>query len=503
MSMNDSDDENGQPSAMKVNIAPVSAKSAPVTKENDEESQAALMRMKNTLLSQSGPSSGSSVNRRATRMGGRGSRQSTIGTLSSPGAGPGSGLPSISDSGFGSGQPYTSDSTAPAVDSPSDDIPIATIMDMSRQQERGLGAQPVTTQPGLASPTEILASPPLSPTSGFGKQFNAIGTGTGTGSKAGSILSTSSSQQNLAQAAANPFQATGAATSATSAGGALRASILETVNVLFRGGSIVRVLITGEISLSSKNVDFAALEAGNNGGQLRVRIDNFERFEKFAPNHAVLSSASAAAPGEYTLSTTALEAAKDGINTIFKYQLRTEGDLAAYVPVEINPQWKLDPAQKQISFLMTYHGNPGCGLTRVISDDPFGSAADEAPSSASTLLQDVYFNVPIPANLAGSSVKNMQTKPTGSYSAEKKRIIWKMDNLDANDGRTAKVLARFTSDDLTDGGVQAHEVQPVVIHWRLPGRLASGINVELLSSDGRGFDDVLRQTISGKYLASP
>lgn len=469
---------------MKVNIAPIASPAAPVHKENDEESQAALMRMKNTLLAQSAPSPAGSVNRRATRLGGRGSRQSTIGTTGS-----GSGSGGAPTTGFAN-----LSSTAPPIDSPSDDIPIGTILEMNRQQGKGVAG--VADNAPIASPTEMLASPPLSPTSGFARQFN-----TNTGSKAGSVLSTSSSQQNLAQVASNPFQTAGSSSTVQATSGGLRASILETVNVLFKAGSIVRVLITGEISLSSKNFDFASIDTGDD---LVIRIEQFEKLEKFAPNNAILTPANGDSSGEYALNTAALQSAKDGINTIFKYQLRTEGDLAHYVPVDINPQWKLDTAQKQISFLMTYHGNPSCVLNQVTSDDPFGSdePTGATPTSTSTLLQDVYFNVPIPSNLSGSSVKNLQTKPTGSYSVEKKRIIWKMDNMDANEGRTAKILARFTSDDLTQDG-PPHEIQPVVIHWRLPGRLASGLNVELFTRDGRGFDDVIRQTISGKYLASP
>jgi hypothetical protein len=62
----------------------------------------------------------------------------------------------------------------------------------------------------------------------------------------------------------------------------LRATIVETVNVLLKGGEVSRVMITGEISLSHR-------AETTDGEGVRIRIAHFEQSEKAAPNSAYLS----------------------------------------------------------------------------------------------------------------------------------------------------------------------------------------------------------------------
>ena len=460
--------------SMRVSIAPV----APLAKSTDDSAdREAMLRLKNTLLSSSSSSSsaGGPLNRRGTRAG-RGSRQSTLG-LASPGATPGLLTPSPP------GMPRIA----------SDDIPIQTLLDMHKQQAQqqpdgtgaGESARERTATAGSSirssgSPTEMLASPTLTSMAG--------------GGRAGSILSTSSSQQNLAHAASStsPFGASSAgnnSTNGSSGAPSFRAAILETVNVLLKAGEVQRVMITGEVIFSARNLP------KQYEGEATLRIPNFSQFDKHAPNGAILTARRE--PGEFTINTGALQATQGSNTTVFKYQLDTASigtgtvmDSKAYVPLEFTPQWKIE--ERQTSFLMAYSGNPGC---RFQSGEvsPFGDSEEEG--SLPLVLQDVSFSVPVSPACGG--VSSLQTKPQGSYSSEKRRILWKMDELDlaASGGKVAKVLARFATE--SEGAPM-----PVSVQWRLPGRLASGLQLEI-EGGGLRLDEVVRNTQSGKYVAQP
>ena len=422
------------PQGMRVNIQPA----ATARKEDDDASDAALLRMKNTL-SQGLTPSPSGFNRRGTRTT-RSGRQSTIGPITP--------------------------TASPPLNSPSDDVPIATILERHKQNNGASNPTPL----GLASPTPLgLASPtPL----GLASPTGMPAASRSPPARTGSVLSTSSSQQNLVNAASNPFGSSGTP--------GFRASILETVNVLFQAGQVVRVLVTGEIGLSLRDISV--------DGPLRIKIVNPQLIGRSAPNNAILSPVDDfSGEGEFIVNTSALLASDAPVTTVFKYQLKTEeSDEKAFVPVEVHPQWKIEP--HQTSFVMTYHGNPSCQFA-TSEESPFG--ADEGDSSSTPLLHDVSFTVPVV-----SGCKDMQTKPLGSYSAEKKRILWKMHDLDISSSRAAKILARFQTE---SEGMQ----QPVTIQWRLPGRLASGVSLEVLSSAGVALDEIVRATQSGKYIAQP
>lgn len=410
---------------MRVNIAPATAK----TGESDAEREAAMQRMKNTLLQSKSPNAAGSVSRRGTRAGGRGSRQSTLGL-------------------------------APIVTSPSEEVPLQTIVDAHRQEQQQAQTQeiaPLSATPSSPNGSFMVASPnaPAIPN-------------IPTPVRAGSILSTTSSQQQVAGVTSS----FGQAQNGTSG---FRAAILETVNVLFRNGQIERVLVTGSVALSlNVNVD----------GPLRIRIANFERFDKSAPNKTFLHATDT--PGEFTIDVHALQNSHTPVTTVLKYQVKTDNlNARAFVPIEVNAQWKLE--SNQTSFLMTYHGNPECQFATA-DPSPFGEATSSNESAPR--LHDVAFSVPV----IGENVANVQSKPAGTYSLEKQRILWKMDDLDMSTSRAAKILARWQV-------ASTAQPQPVSVQWRLPGRLASQTDLQVVENADVKFDEIIKSTSSGKYQA--
>lgn len=143
----------------------------------------------------------------------------------------------------------------------------------------------------------------------------------------------------------------------------------------------------------------------------------------------------------------------------------------------VDAKWRMEP--HQTSFLLTYSPNPACRVT-------------------SGKLEDLSFV----ATLGPTEVTGLTARPEGVWNAEAKRIHWSIDEglaLSSASSTPAKILARFQ----VDGEGQP---RPVQVRWRLPGQTISSLGLAILpgatGADGAGvmFDEVVRQSVSGKFI---
>lgn len=267
----------------KLNLA---LASAPI-QEDEDERQAALARMQQTLQMQP-PQQPS---RRGTiARGRRDVRNTMFGGISDDGTG-GSPLPRLSETG---GQQETL----------------------------------ITSQSEISSP----------PGSSF--NFGAIANGVPSGVDRPQQLSRQTSVSSMTSN--NPFdspglsQMTNASVQATSSEPGLRASLTETLNVSMRAGSIQRVQINGEIHVSLR---FNSSSPSN--GPIHIRLTSFEQLEKIAPNPAYLAQVPDR-PGEYFLNSEVLAGAtnKAGMKgtLLFKYQVHVApGKEESIIPFILEP----------------------------------------------------------------------------------------------------------------------------------------------------------------------
>lgn len=282
-----------------------------------------------------------------------------------------------------------------------------------------------------------------------------------------SIVSTSSAQ---AAASGNPFEA-----SPGSAG--LRASITETVNAILTNTGVARLMITGEVSLNVRDVPTIQ--------PLHLRLGSFEQLEKAAPNPAFLQAV-VSKPGEYTLDVANLARQASGSSgnaqgTILKYQLHVPVEkMTSYLPLTVDAKWRFE--SHQTSFLLNYTPNQECRLSS---------------STSTTQLQNLSFVV----SVGPSNVSSVTSKPEGSWNSEQKHLHWKIEeplslsSSSSNGTGPGKLLARFQ----VDGEGQ---VKPVFVRWRIAGSTISNLGLDLVDSvDGLVFEEVARQTVSGKYIA--
>jgi hypothetical protein len=271
----------------------------------------------------------------------------------------------------------------------------------------------------------------------------------------------------------------------------LRAAITETVNVLSKGGEIQRVMITGEIALSYRKDPTSVNEID----PLRIRIANFEQFEKAAPNSAYLSQI-ADAPGEYTILPSLLNNNSSAhATTVLKYQLHVAaGSERQFVPLHVKALWKCEAGQTRI--IVSYSGNPTARLAER-EQSPFGGEEDDDEASR-VRLEDVSFGVPM-----STVVTNYQAKPSAEWSADKARLTFNVEPIvlggsggSGTGGEEKKLLAMMS----TDGTASP---QPVAVKWRAVGATVSRVGVDLVSSSSLALAEVVRTSIAGKYLVAP
>lgn len=303
--------------------------------------------------------------------------------------------------------------------------------------------------------------------------------------------------------AANPFDVSSSTLGVGAAGGAissstglgssgLRGSITETVNALFNGRELARILVVGELSLSLKDIP-----ASQASSPLHLRIESFEQLEKAAPNPQFLKPVEGA-HGEYWLDTPALLALSAGqangaTAVVLKYQLHvSESSKETYLPLQVHTQWRCEP--HQTSLLLTYTPTSN---SRISEPTPT-SIHTSTTTSEEPILTDLSFLTGIEP--VSTNVTNVMSKPTGTWSAEKKKIMWRLnENVSLTNPITSKVLARFQVDSVT-------VAQPTQIKWKVQGRTVSKIDVSLVgNNEGSSlkFEEIRRNCVSGKFIANP
>jgi hypothetical protein len=246
----------------------------------------------------------------------------------------------------------------------------------------------------------------------------------------------------------------------------LRATMVETVNAIVRGGQVTRLQINGEIHLSLKT------SSSSSQGPIHIRIADFERLEKIAPNPAFLAQVPEK-PGEYFLNAEILAGAPNaGKGTLlFRYQVHVPpGQEMSALPVLLEPAFRCSDGETRM--ILNYKRNPNSSIHANLS------------------------NVTLVAAFApGPNVSNVQAKPAGGvWSPSSRQMKWTLGNV-SEDG---KVIAKFISDPgaaLSPQGVQAS--------WGVEDVLCSGIDLGVVHGGletSLDLAEVKKGVTTGKYF---
>lgn len=269
----------------------------------------------------------------------------------------------------------------------------------------------------------------------------------------------------------------------------LRASMTETINVIMKSGTVSKLQITGEIHLSLR------ASSSSTTGPIHIRLNEFEKLEKIAPNPAYLAQVPDK-PGEYFLNSEVLASAT-ARNTssnlalapgsgsasaskgtlLFKYQVHVQpGKETSMIPVVLEPAFSCKE-----------------GETRMILAYKSTSSPQLPISALGNISLMATFN-------PGPGVSNVQTKPAGGvWSPISRRLTWNLNELQ----ETGKLIARFTNESDGEGGLMSP--QGVQASWAIEGSLISGLGLEVVPGELEGdrwkFEEVKKGITTGKYIA--
>ncbi|CAZ83113.1 unnamed protein product [Tuber melanosporum] len=275
------------------------------------------------------------------------------------------------------------------------------------------------------------SSPPLTPIK-FTPKSSAVA------SEAGSDTLSIRSSRSVTSLASSPIRHP----ELTETG--LSASLIESVSMSFEAGAPTKTLITGEIAVAYNPIEPVSLDQSF-PAEL-VRMDNFSVLEKVAPNPAFISSVPDRA-GEYTMSLANIHKT----SVAFKYQVHIdEANVAVFAPIIATPIWRLEPHQSSVII----HWKPNPGFRRL------------SGATGTFTMKNVIFT----AGIEGTPATTCQSKPAGTFSRERGRLVWKLGDVlidpAAGDEGAKKLVARFQ----TEGQARA---TPVDMRWEISGEDAN------------------------------
>ena len=271
-------------------------------------------------------------------------------------------------------------------------------------------------------------------------------------------------------ASSNPFDSPGLGAGLPSSfaiqgGSGLRASMIESINAITKNGQVSKLQINGEIHLSLRPQNPVS-------GPIHIRLSDFEKLEKIAPNPAYLAQVPDK-PGEYflnaeVLSTATISSPPRG-TLLFRYQVHIPvGEEQVALPLIIEPAFRC--ADGETRMILNYKRN--AAIAENLTNLELAASFKPGP--------------------VGSSV---QAKPAGgTWSPNSRRMTWTLGSVSEG-----KIIAKFVSEAgeaLSPIGVQAS--------WSIEGRLSSGIGLSVVKGDLEAdvdFEEVQKAITTGKYLA--
>ncbi|KAL1310801.1 hypothetical protein AAFC00_001042 [Neodothiora populina] len=205
----------------------------------------------------------------------------------------------------------------------------------------------------------------------------------------------------------------------------LNSSIIETVSAWFENGQCTRSAVIGEIALAYNTPHDTYSPAA---GQETIRLENFGRLEKVAPNPSFISEG--ATKGEYTVNVSNLR--RTGI--AFKFQMAppTHGSISDRAPLLMESSWKITDGVAMC--IVSYSLNPA-----------YAFLSREPNTESSTLSLN---NLTILLHLGSDKAKatSCQSKPVGAFDRARHLIYWDFGGANVTLSRKpVKLLAKFVT----------------------------------------------------------
>ncbi|KAJ1549232.1 hypothetical protein HK405_007437, partial [Cladochytrium tenue] len=183
----------------------------------------------------------------------------------------------------------------------------------------------------------------------------------------------------------------------------LQASISETVNALFSGGAVDKLLITGELSLSLPEGSPAA----EPGRMAVLTVRNVDALERIVWNDRFAKTGGQLRPDQAAIDLSALAFA-GGATVVAKYQVRVGGekDSEDLCPLLVTSTWKAE--ETHMSVIVAYRLNDDLRLRM--------------------RLDDVAIFVTVEG---GGDLGAVQSRPAGAWNPDRRTLAWRLGALGA------------------------------------------------------------------------
>ncbi|XP_040580304.1 F-BAR domain only protein 2 isoform X13 [Lepeophtheirus salmonis] len=270
----------------------------------------------------------------------------------------------------------------------------------------------------------------------------------------------------------------------------LAVAFQEVVHACFHGSdeSQCQVRLIGDMMISFPAGIIQMITHNPMTSPLLFRIKNASVLESIVPNKQLINTATALSSDGETAFEFNMKNLKDLLKSqalqnpnasyfnidILKYQIRAQSG-AKSCPLQLVAHWKCDSSHTDLKLNYKYN-----------------ASAMAAPAS----LLNLSIAVPIDGN-----VKNMVSKPSGTWIAENNRALWTFKELRADDrdnnsssnGGLEVIKGRF---ELANGpGSQ----NTIAAQFNCEGSTLSGIDIELIGS-GYRLSLIKKRFVSGKYI---
>jgi len=184
----------------------------------------------------------------------------------------------------------------------------------------------------------------------------------------------------------------------------MRIFVKEKMNTLIERDIVSKLAIFGDIYVSFTKIPPELLQ---NQYYFKLKINNYELIKQSVPNPNYITKQDTDQPNEFTCNLTALASfASQNTNSsiaILKYQINIDNDQKSkYLPLYVNTIWKSEPTS--LSLLIAYQLNSN--QNKLIS------------------ASEIRFFISLYGDIRG-----VQLKPHGLWNNDKKRLIWKDDNV--------------------------------------------------------------------------
>ncbi|CRG89572.1 Formin-like protein 14 [Talaromyces islandicus] len=215
----------------------------------------------------------------------------------------------------------------------------------------------------------------------------------------------------------------------------LNASVVETVNSWFEGGSVSKSFVVGELALAYNASPDTTPETST------IRLDNFALLEKVAANPhfvAEVSKTDEEKRGEYAVSLAKI--ARSIPTVAFKYQVHLPStSVSSYSPIIFTPVWNLE--EFQASAIIPYKINPAFVAGKptepiVLKNVVITVNLDLSPEDEVTKQ---------PREVARATAAVMYPNTGASFRRKQSAVVWKIPELEVKPEADSKLLVRFTT----------------------------------------------------------